>query len=634
MEAYPAPSFQPAELPNSSNSHLIVAFQIRVSLQQGFTLAISMVFGMLLGLQFWKIRVNPIYSEKIVTFPFVNCLIFFVVICVTFVTNITILFQMTETSNFEINIILLILCFVYNGIFSLIFIVITLFFKDVLELHMEGLILYEQARVFSVLYILSIVFGPLVLIFLPWRKSEFSIRSEGFPTLRIYRLIMYSEMGISLIRLIAVTTSTERTSMSNISILISSLQFVLSSIHIFVKLQALSIQQYDVEIYEKNKFQSKTECVNDSTIIEINNDVQMAEVIVIDIEKCEEDLEVCRLSLQELRQSNISNRRTSARYEDPIISPIITSHAATTAYADENIKVLQNQLSALNLKPLEYIPLHQIRHRLQTLTDAINRGEIIDENEFDHLLRCMDVNEEYIQEQKEKERLWREKISTYAQECLIEQLRFIPSDIFISTQTQLVHEKGIPAILAKRLLQKKCLWLTRMSESYISKLHYAELQGKYSVEGNNLDIVETLAIYASVPIKFPNDGNGKKALWRKSLNDTVKKLMTSKDNNTLSASQLRNPAYKNYIGPFITDELYNPDMCNSNSTVLAELQCCSKKEVDPQAVVDEPVVPSVLDNIVPMAPKDKINIKTQLQSIFSRKINTTTSSIDSRSIDK
>jgi hypothetical protein len=70
----------------------------------------------------------------------------------------------------------------------------------------------------------------------------------------------------------------------------------------------------------------------------------------------------------------------------------------------------------------------------------MNRGEIFDESEFDYLLRCMDVNKEFIEEQKEKERLWGEQISTYAQECLMEQRRFIPPDIFVSTQTQLVHD--------------------------------------------------------------------------------------------------------------------------------------------------------------------------------------------------
>ncbi len=49
------------------------------------------------------------------------------------------------------------------------------------------------------------------------------------------------------------------------------------------------------------------------------------------------------------------------------------------------------------------------------------------------------------------------------------------------------------------------------------------------------------------------NGNKKALLWRKSLNDTVKKLMTSKDSNTLSASHLRNPAYKNHILDYLLE---------------------------------------------------------------------------------
>jgi hypothetical protein len=299
--------------------------------------------------------------------------------------------------------------------------------------------------------------------------------------------------------------------------------------------------------------------------------------------------------------------------------------------------VLQNQLNALNLKPLEYIPLYKIRQRLLTLTEAMNRGEIFDESEFDYLLRCMDVNEEYIEEQKEKERKWRDQISTYAKECLIEQRRYIPSDIFVSTHTQLVHDKGIPAILAKRFMQKKCLWLIRMSESYISKLHYAELQGKYSVEGNNLDIVETLAVYASVPVKFANDGNGKKALWRKSLEDTVKKLMSSKENNTLSASQLRNPAYKNHNGLFTSNELYNPDtMITINEEDIVSLSkskhdvkslpsssisvtgSCEDAIINPMCnIVEVHDNNSILSKKSSTTMQGNVNIKSELERMFS-----------------
>jgi hypothetical protein len=165
-----------------------------------------------------------------------------------------------------------------------------------------------------------------------------------------------------------------------------------------------------------------------------------------------------------------------------------------------------------------------------------------------------------------------------------------------------------------------------MSESYISKLHYAELQGKFSVEGNNLDIIETLAIYASVPVKFANDGNGKKALWRKSLNDTVKKLMASKENNTLSASQLRNPAYKNHIGSFTSDELYNPDtMTTVNKEDVAFLSKSRHIESLPSIsttcssddMIMNPMCNVVHDTKSTTNMQGNVNIRSKLESIIS-----------------
>jgi hypothetical protein len=96
--------------------------------------------------------------------------------------------------------------------------------------------------------LLSIISDPIILIFLPWRKSEFSVRSGGFPTLRVYRVIMYSEVFISLIRFITVISSSDNTSMSQLSTLTTFLQFSLCVIHIFVKLRSFDIDQYDIEI--------------------------------------------------------------------------------------------------------------------------------------------------------------------------------------------------------------------------------------------------------------------------------------------------------------------------------------------------------------------------------------------------
>ncbi len=134
-------------------------------------------------------------------------------------------------------------------------------------------------------------------------------------------------------------------------------------------------------------------------------------------------------------------------------------------------------------------------------------------------------------------------------------------------------------------------------------------------------------------MKFPNDGSGKKALWRKSLDDTVKKLMISKENNTLSASQLRNPAYKNHIGSFTNDELYNPEMVRSDDEESVSSSNAMSSDVRKMwfdgnkdearspmhdtsnscAANNEQYVMS--DN---KDAKDKYNIKSQLEHMFSQ----------------
>jgi hypothetical protein len=132
-----------------------------------------------------------------------------------------------------------------------------------------------------------------------------------------------------------------------------------------------------------------------------------------------------------------------------------------------------------------------------------------------------------------------------------------------------------------------------------------------------LNIVE---IYASVPVKFANDGNGKKALWRKSLNDTVKKLMTNKD-NTLSASQLRNPVYKNHIGLFTSDELYNPDMMSSADDEESISESMSREvgklRVGSNFETSSPMHEMASGtSITPMDAEEKQNIKNRLERMF------------------
>jgi hypothetical protein len=50
--------------------------------------------------------------------------------------------------------------------------------------------------------------------------------------------------------------------------------------------------------------------------------------------------------------------------------------------------------------------------------------------------------------------------------------------IFSATLSSLTQQDGYSADLAKRLIAKKCLWLVRINQSDIERMHIAELQGK------------------------------------------------------------------------------------------------------------------------------------------------------------
>jgi hypothetical protein len=75
------------------------------------------------------------------------------------------------------------------------------------------------------------------------------------------------------------------------------MQCLFSSIHIFIKLRALSIQQYDVEIkLEKKDIENADNAISEDK--EDSNEIAMAEVMNID--KCEEELDLYRQSIEEM----------------------------------------------------------------------------------------------------------------------------------------------------------------------------------------------------------------------------------------------------------------------------------------------------------------------------------------------
>ena len=170
----------------------------------------------------------------------------------------------------------------------------------------------------------------------------------------------------------------------------------------------------------------------------------------------------------------------------------------------------------------------------------------IDDARLDHLLRCMEINREYISEQREERERWRTKIQDYSADCISEMKRFVLENIFSTSLTSLQEEYGLPVVLARRILNRKCLWLVRMSEVEIAKLHVGVLTGQYNPEGQSLDIVELVAIYSSLPTSFIADSGAKKLEWRLRIENSVKEVILAKERNLLPQSKIRHPAYDLY----------------------------------------------------------------------------------------
>jgi hypothetical protein len=181
-------------------------------------------------------------------------------------------------------------------------------------------------------------------------------------------------------------------------------------------------------------------------------------------------------------------------------------------YADKTIEILRQQMiNNYGGKPLEYIPLAIIKAELEQLVQAARDGTSFDEDRLDHLIQCMEVNDEYIAQKKEEERKWIEETRKVLCQSLEAMRLFVPVGI-ASMTLQDLESAGLSKALAKRIMAKRCFWLIRMSQSDIAKVHVADLTGKYSAEAQSLNVIEMAAIYHwLLGVNFESDVGGKNA---------------------------------------------------------------------------------------------------------------------------
>jgi hypothetical protein len=441
-----------------------------------------------------------------------------------------------------------------------------------LSTYIEPTVMIKNARAVVGVSLVSLT-DPSLLIFLPWKVSEFCVRSKGYPNFDFFRAIVYFQSFMSTLRCVAILVAQQSTSSTLMSLFFSVSMLVLSLSEAAIKLKAENIQQFDAAVVSKATLNAMKFLDEESG--EASGEVEMHESEKDDIEM---KLEINRLK-DEIELLRLQNRESMTSSDVPSAEEL---YLAKLAYADENVDILKVQLQEVGMNPLEYIPLPLIEAELAQLTRKVNNGETFDEKRLDHLLACMERNPQYRQTQEQKRIQEREKLAPILVRHLATMRAFVPPTIFSTTLQGLQDECGYSKALAKRLMTKKCLWLLRMNIDDIMKLHEVDLTGKYGHGGQTLDIVEKTALLAALPSKFDNDARGIKKKYLLDLEGNVMKMIQQEEEFRLSKNLIRNPAYKDQQGKFdgVTD-MYAPDVISSEDAFSPRMSFRSSTQSSP-----------------------------------------------------
>jgi rRNA processing protein Gar1 len=188
------------------------------------------------------------------------------------------------------------------------------------------------------------------------------------------------------------------------------------------------------------------------------------------------------------------------------------------------------------------LALDDIQSELLIMHEMADRGEAIDEKRFDLLIKLQEEHPEFQRMLAEEREHWKESIAEFIEHCLERTRSFIPVNVFDTTYEDLVN-LGLSSDLSRRILQRQCLWLVRMSREEIARLHESDLMGRFSSLQQNLDIIETAAIYAALPEEFINDTKERKTEWKNSIEDNLRQMLIDHDNDELPPHRIRCPAY-------------------------------------------------------------------------------------------
>eukprot|EP01032_Pedospumella_encystans_P009656 gene9656-11348_t len=458
--------------------------------------------------------------------------------------------------------------------------------------------------VYSVVIVMGL-FDISMLRYLPWFRTGFTAVMDGYPNILLVRCSLYGTFFSSLIQtagilpsLIDPSDTSTKTAIKVIALLVFNLiNIVRSFMSIILHMKKVKDIDFKLAIVSENDVAALADFVNST---EKSARISKDSRAPIAPDKVSDMLSVARsTSIRSQADSTASTLNVhnldslhrpdaeSIHTDNPLHSTFREEDAMSEMtedvdmddrgilfatkihFADETVNILRDQVRLAGLRPLEFIPLPQLKLELEKLFACANSGTPYDTDRLDYLLMCLDHNPEYKAEQEAANCAWRAEIEPFLADSLSILQAFVPPNIFKCTENGLVKDHGYSKALAKRIIVKKCLWLVRISTTDIDRMHIAELNGRFNPEAQNLDIVEAAAIYAVLPAHFSLDGDRRKMRWRASIEENLKSLYKQYQAGTLSGPRKRNPAYKDQVPAFDGRETMHEMSATSNENAFA-----------------------------------------------------------------
>jgi hypothetical protein len=426
--------------------------------------------------------------------------------------------------------------------------------------------------------VIASVFDTSMLRYLPWHRTTFTRVMDGYPNMLLLRCSVYGTFLSSLLQTVALFPSmqggsTAATGKAIALLIVSVLNLVRSFVSIVLSMKRASSTEFKMAIVSEKDVAALADFIHSSAGSESSRTTEAMRGVrerhsSFTPDKVSEMLSFVRGSRPTSMRSNraeqdnplhqhsvaedgvdLSVRAAESRDADSMMDERGIRFSTKINFADETVGIMREQMISAGLKPLEFIPLQELKAELATLFEKANSGIPYDTDRLDYLLLCLDHNPEHKKEQVALHKVWLAEVTPVLQESLDTMRSFVPPHIFKCSEAELEGE-GYAKALAKRIMTKKCLWLVRVSTADIDRMHVVELSGRFNPEAQNLDLIETAAIYAVLPERFGNDADRRKARWRASVEQNLKAMYAQSKAGTLPGPKKRNPAYKNQLPRF------------------------------------------------------------------------------------